>query len=162
MLVGEKVKVRWNPDFPDHVVVVHPASDPKGLRPFVVPLDVSMDALNASKEDFAEARRSRSVFMKPQRTLFRMLNHSYGKTIRDDTLGTFELRQGGEAHQRAEQAAMAAKPSREALEARARRSASRAGLDPSKIKNVARAASELSAIEAAKARILEKEAQKNS
>lgn len=162
MLVGEKVKVRWNPDFPDHVVVVHPASDPKGLRPFVVPLDVSMDALNASKEDFAEARRSRSVFMQPQRTLFRMLNHSYGKTIRDDTLGTFELRQGGEAHQRAEQAAMAAKPSREALEARARRSASRAGLDPSKIKNVARAASELSAIEAAKARILEKEAQKNS
>lgn len=162
MLVGEKVNVRWNADCPDHVVVVHSASDPQGLSPFVVPLDTSLDAMNATKDDFAEARRSRRVFTQPQRTLFKILNHSYGKTIRNESLGTLELRKTGEAHHQVEQAAIAAKPHREALEARARRSASRVGLNPQKIKNVARAAVELSGIEAAKARIREKEAQTKS
>lgn len=150
LLIGEKVNVRWNPDFPDHVIVVHPASDPHGQRPFTVPLDTRLDALNASEEDFLSAKRSRRVFTQPQRSLFRMIQHTYGKTIREDSLGTPALRAAGVAHQKAEEDAAAMKPSREAQEARARALARKAGIDPSKIKHADRAAglAELSELDA--------------
>lgn len=142
-LIGEKVIVRWNQDFPDHVIVVHPKSDPLAQNPFVVRYEPEIDAANATDEDFSEARRRRKIFLNPTRTLFRVLKHDYGKTIRDELLGNSNLRSSGIAHAEIEQGEVLAKPSREALVSKAKKSALRAGIDPAKIKNPERAAAAL-------------------
>jgi hypothetical protein len=157
-LIGEKVIVRWNQDFPDHVICVHPKSDPSGKAPFVVRYEPLLDALNASDEDFSEARRRRKTFLDPQRSLFRVLSHDYGRTIRDELLGNSDLRLAGEAHNGIERASIQAKPSREAAVSNARKSAIRAGIDPRKIKNVERAG-ELDSFEEARARLRHSEAE---
>ena len=142
-LIGEKVTVRWNQDFPDHVIVVHPKSDPLAQNPFVVRYEPEIDAMNATDEDFAEARRRRKIFLNPQRSLFRMLNHQHGKTIRDELLGSANLRRAGVAHADAVEGENQDKPTREAVVLKAKKSAIRAGIDPTKIKNPERAAIEL-------------------
>lgn len=156
-LIGEKVIVRWNADFPDHVICVHPKSDPLAQNPFVVKYEPELDAMNASDADFADAKRRRKVFLDPQRSLFRVLNHDYGRTMRDELLGNESLRSAGHAHNELEQAEAEAKPTREAAASGARKAAQRAGLNPTKIKNVGRA-SELEAYEQSRARIIELEA----
>lgn len=138
-LIGEKVIVRWNQEFPDHVVVVHPGSDPLGQSPFVVEEDRPLPAIGASSEDFATARQARKEFLTPGRALFRMLNHGYGRTVRDELLGNFTLRLAGEAHEEVVNAEVEAKPTREATAARARKTAARVGIAPEMIKRPDRA-----------------------
>ncbi|MFZ4777165.1 MAG: hypothetical protein ACOYM3_17485, partial [Terrimicrobiaceae bacterium] len=157
-LVGEKVLVRWNQDFPDHVVVVHPKTDPMAQNPFIVRHTPLIDAVNASKEDISNARSRQKSFLDPQRSIFRMLNHQHGKTIRDELLGNFNLRLAGEAHEEAQRGEVEAKPSREARVSRARKAATRAGISPEKIKRPDRAAG-LELLPDLEARILQREAQ---
>lgn len=132
-LVGEKVLVRFNPEFPDHIICVHPKSDPLGQAPFVVQAEPDLPAMSASEEEFAEARRRRKAFTSSQCLLFRALNHAHGLTVRDELLGHPDLRAAGEAHNEVEAAEIQAKPTREAATRQARALATRAGIDPAKI-----------------------------
>jgi hypothetical protein len=158
-LIGEKVIVRWNPEIPDHVVVVHPGSDPLGQSPFVVREDRAIAALDASQEDFSTARQARKEFTQPGRSLFRMLNHGYGRTVRDELLGNATLRLAGKAHEEAVSAEIEAKPTRQATASRARKTAVRVGIAPEKIKRPDRAAG-LEMLPDLEARIRQREAQK--
>ena len=159
-LIGEKVIVRWNSEIPGHVVVVHPGSDPLGQSPFVVREDRPIPALDASNEDFSTARQTRKEFTQPGRSLFRMLNHGYGRTVRDELLGNFALRLAGEAHEEAVSAEVEAKPTREATAARARKIATRVGMDPHKLQRPDRA-EELETIPDLAAELRQLEAEKN-
>lgn len=156
-LIGDKVIVRWNAEIPDHVVVVHPGSDPLGQSPFVVRETAPIPALDASREDFSTARQARKEFTKPARTLFRMLPHTYGRTVRDDLLGNVSLRRAGEAHEEAVRGHQQEGELRKMAETKVLRIAARAGFDTSKIKNVRRAAEELSGIEELEARLMAEE-----
>ena len=157
-LVGENVIVRWNPDFPDHVVVVHPGTDKHGQSPFVVMEYREVPRFNAREEEQSTARQARKEFTKPGRSLFRMLPHGYGRTVRDDLLGNSRLRAAGEAHEEAVRAEVEAKPTREATAARARKTAVRVGIAPDKIKRPERAAG-LEILPDLEAKIRQREAQ---
>jgi len=96
--------------------------------------DRAIPALDATDEHFSTARQARKEFTKPGRSLFRMINQEYGRTVRDELLGNFTLRLAGEAHEEAVSAEVEAKPTREATAARARKAAIRAGIPPESIK----------------------------
>ncbi len=55
-LIGEKVRVRFNPILPESVTVCHLRSDPQELSPFAVPLKQCLPAHDATPEQFAAAR----------------------------------------------------------------------------------------------------------
>lgn len=155
-LMEEKVIVRWNSSMPDHVVVVHPRTDPLGQRPFIVRHEPALDADKPTSEEFSAARARRKAFLKPQVSLFRMLNHGHNLTVRNELLGSAPLRQAGEAHNRVEREEIELRPAREAQATNARKLAHRAGLDPAKIKNTDRAA-ELQSFDELRARLRERE-----
>ena len=159
-LIGENVIVRWNSEIPGHVVVVHPGSDPLGQSPFVVREVLPIPALDASREDFYAARQAGKEFTQPARSLFRMLKHGYGRTVRDDLLGNFTLRLAGEAHEEAVRAEIEAKPSREVVARKARNIATRAGMNPNKIKHIERAG-ELESFNALRAKLRQREAEES-
>ena len=89
-----------------------------------------------------------------------MLNHGYGRTVRDELLGNFALRLAGEAHEEAVSAEVEAKPTREATAARARKIATRVGMDPHKLQRPDRA-EELETIPDLAAELRQLEAEKN-
>ncbi len=154
--IGGRVIVRWNQDFPDHVVVVHPASDPFAQDPFVVRENAPISA-DASREDFAVAQEARKGFDRAGRSLFRMLKHGYGRTVRDDLLGTLPLRLAGEAHEDAVRSHRQHGEIQKRAEMDVLQIAGRTGFDASKIKNFRRAAEELSGIEELEARLMAEE-----
>jgi len=156
-LIGDKVIVRWNAEIPGHVVVVHPESDPHGQSPFVVREAAPIPALDASREDFSTARQARKEFTQSARTLFRMLKHGYGRTVRDDLLGNFSLRLAGEAHEEAVRGQQKEGELQKRAETKVRQIAARTGFDTSKIKNVRRAVEELAGIEELEARLMAEE-----
>jgi hypothetical protein len=155
--IGERVIVRWNQDFPDHVVVVHPASDPLAQNPFVVRENGPISAVDASREEFAAAQEARKGFDRAGRSLFRMLKHRYGRTLRDSLLGSAPLRMAGEAHEAAVQSHQRENDLRTVAEREVLQFAGRAGLDTSRITNLPRAADELRGIEDLEARLLAEE-----
>ena len=156
-LIGESVIVRWNQDFPDHVVVVHPATDPHAQDPFVVREHAPLSALDASGEDFAIAREEGNAFTRTGRSLFRMLKHRYGRTLRDNLLGTAPLRSAGEAHEAVVRSHRRENDLRTVAEREVLQFAGRAGFDPSRIRNLPRAADELRGIEDLEAKLLAEE-----
>ena len=159
-LVGQKVIARSSQANPDHIICVHPASDPLSLNPFVVRSPKPLPALEATAEQHAESRRSRNIFLGPQRSIFSMLQHDYGRTVRDELLGNPQLRMAGEAHNQVERAEVEAKPTREAAARKARKNAISAGMDPNKIKRAERAG-ELESFDALRARLRQREAEES-
>jgi len=159
-LVGEKVIVRWNQEFPDHVVVVHPGSDPLGQSPFVVGEYREIPRFNASEEEQSTARRARKEFTQPGRSLFRMLKHGYGRTVRDDLLGNFSLRLAGEAHEEAVRGEVESKQTRDKTANTARKIAIRQGMEPSRIKHPERIR-ELESFNAGLAQLRQQEAEES-
>jgi hypothetical protein len=155
--IGDRVIVRWNQDFPDHVVVVHPASDPLAQDPFVVRENAPNPACDPTREDSAITREARKAFTRTGRTLFRMLKHGYGRTVRDNLLGTAPLRMAGEAHEAAVQSHRRESGLRTVAEREVLQIAGRAGFDASRIRNFPRAAEELRVIEDLEARLLAEE-----
>lgn len=101
-MIGDKVRVRFNPELPEHVFVSHIASDPSGLKPFSVPLFERVRAHNASNEEFARAREHQSRFVSYGRTIYRELIPKTSLTICRSDIGSPELRAAGDAHNRLE------------------------------------------------------------
>ncbi|HEY5705330.1 MAG TPA: hypothetical protein VIS96_07135 [Terrimicrobiaceae bacterium] len=157
-MTGERVIVRWNQDLPDHVVVVHPKSDPQAMKPFVVKHAPELAAMNADQDAFAAARRSQKVFTEPARSLFRALNHNYGRTLRNELLGNDPLRQAGHAHNAVEREHIELANARKSDDAKARKLAHRAGFNGAKIRDHSRAVQELEGFGDLEARLLKQEA----
>src|SRR5439155_8737475 len=72
-LIGEKVRVRYNPELPDMVSVAHIATDPNALNPFSVPLFERVPAHGATAEQFDRAREHQNAFANYGRALYREL-----------------------------------------------------------------------------------------
>jgi hypothetical protein len=95
-LIGEKVLVRFNPEMPEMVTVCHPASDPKSLRPFSVPLDKKLPAIGATADDFSAARSGRKAFTAYGKSIFRAIAPANHLTMRRDDIATPEALERGE------------------------------------------------------------------
>jgi hypothetical protein len=101
-LIGEKVRVRYNPELPEQVVVSHIASDPNALQPFAVPLFERVRAHNASSDEFDRARDHQARFTSYGRSIYRELIPKTALTICQSDIGSAELRAAGEANNRLE------------------------------------------------------------
>ena len=95
-LRGEKVRVFYNPELPDFVSVVHPRTDPKAARPFSVPLFERLPANTATPEDFARAKKDIRSFSKSGANSFRLIAPPRNLTMRNERLGTSDLRETGD------------------------------------------------------------------
>jgi hypothetical protein len=144
-LVGEKVRVFYNPDLPQIVSVTHPRTDPKAAQPFSVPLCKRLPANSATADDFAEVAEQRRKFAKYGRDSFRLIAPPSIMTMRDERLGTDELRATGtqiaeiEGGERKLQAAR--NNSRASIEQLATRQ--NLAIDPAKVRNPERVVSSL-------------------
>ena len=138
-LRGEKVEVYFNPEMPEHVSVIHRASDPRGVNPFGVSLFDRVPANTATDEDFARARRAQQGFAKYGKAAFRLLAPPAVTTLRDERSGTPELRTRGEGMAAIEREQIDLGRSRarhgEEIAALARRQ--NIGIDPKRLKNPA-------------------------
>ena len=105
-LQGEKVRVRYNPELPEQVIVSHIASDPHGLNPFAVPLYERLPAHGATSEQFARAHEQQQKFARFGQTIYRVFKPGTNLTWSSGNLGTPELRRSGEAHNRLEREAI--------------------------------------------------------
>jgi len=129
-LIGRKVKVRFNPKFPDHVVVSDPASDPQGMRPFCVGVAHSIPARNAEHEDFAIAKAQRSRFAEAGRDIFRIIDPKItNRTLSNTRLGTPEQRATGEAMNKVVSEQIEIQTKRKKLKPKARELSNRIGAD---------------------------------
>lgn len=98
-LIGERVRVRYDPEIPEQVVVCHLRTDPHERAPFIVPVSERIPAHGASKEDFRAAHETRKAFKKYGDTVYRALRPSYNLTLRDERLGSKEMRSQGALHE---------------------------------------------------------------
>lgn len=129
-LIGRKVKVRFNPKFPDHVIVSDPVADPQGLRPFVVGVAHSIPAREADAEDFAIAKAQRSRFAEAGRDIFKIIDPKItNRTLSNARLGTEEQRAAGEALSKATTDHVEIQAKRKKLKPKARELSSRIGAD---------------------------------
>lgn len=103
-LIGEKVRVRYNPELPEQITVSHIASDPLARNPFAVPFFERLPAHIATRDEFAVAREHQNRFASYARVLYRELAPSSNKTWSSSQLGSSNLRAAGEAHNRLERA----------------------------------------------------------
>lgn len=106
-LIGERVRVRFNPELPDLVTVCHLAKDPRELNPFAVGRGPAMPAIGATDADHAESKARRKRFTEYGRTVFRAIAPRHNLTIRNESLGSAESRERGNriaelAHEHAE------------------------------------------------------------
>lgn len=101
-LIGEKVRVRLNPETPEIITVCHLRSDPKELRPFSVGIDPSIPAIGATNDDHRRARARRGSFRKFGRDMYRVIAPKNNLTILDQNTGSDDTRRTGEAHIAAE------------------------------------------------------------
>jgi hypothetical protein len=101
-LIGEKVRVRFNPELPESVTACHLRSDPKELAPFAVPLKQRLPAYDATPEQFAEKRRQRKAFLAHGKTIYRTMRPVSNVTICDTSRIAAEVLESGEAHRRIE------------------------------------------------------------
>lgn len=144
-LQREKVEVYFNAEMPESVSVIHRASDPRGVNPFAVPLFKRLPAHGATAEQFAEARTHQQAFAKFGRTLFRTLTPPRNLTIRNEQLGSPELRTRGEAINRHETEAKALKSERgrHAAQIGARADRMNLSIDPQTVKSPSQTAARL-------------------
>ena len=100
---GERVVVRFNPDFPDQVVVAHAASDPHGREAIAVPVCERIPAKDATREDFRRSSITADNFFALGKTLHRVFAPKNSHlTIARANLGSADLREGGETYNRLE------------------------------------------------------------
>jgi hypothetical protein len=102
-LVGEKVRVRYNPFLPEQVLVCHLRADPRELAPFAVPMSARVPAIGATREQMREARSQAKRFLDFGRSTYRILVPKRNLTVRNEQLGSAESRARGEViieHQR--------------------------------------------------------------
>ncbi|MGI8431922.1 MAG: hypothetical protein ACR2MW_06495 [Chthoniobacterales bacterium] len=159
-LIGEKVRVRFNPEMPELVTVSHIASDPSAQNPFGVPLFEKVRAHDATSEEFRRARGDQMRFVSYGRALFRELAPKANLTIRRELLGSPELRAAGEAHGRIERESIALSNEREAARGSIEQLAARNNLsiDPAKVRRPSRVAQHISEVERLKAIVRAQEA----
>jgi cell wall assembly regulator SMI1 len=158
-LQGEKVCVRYNPELPEQVIVSHLATDPRGLHPFAVPLFHRVSAINATAEEFRNARDHQARFVSYGRALYRELPPKSNVTICHAKIGSPELRAVGEAISHLERECVALNNEREAERGEIKRLAARQNLnlDPSKVRRPSRVAKHLRSAEEWEAKILARE-----
>jgi hypothetical protein len=159
-LIGEKVRVRFNPETPEMVTVCHLRSDPKELRPFSVNIDPSIPAIDATPEDFQRARGARHAFRTFGRDMYRVIAPKFNLTVLNENTGSDDARRAGEA-------LLAANREHAALDG-ARRRDGRAAVkiaqrhnvrvDASKLQRPERALQLATSLDEIAARILQKEA----
>lgn len=94
-LIGERVRVRFNPELPDMATVCHLASDPRELNPFTVGRGPALPAVGATDEAHAECQAKRKRFTEYGRTVFRAIAPRRNLTIRNEALGSAESRERG-------------------------------------------------------------------
>lgn len=159
-LIGEKVRVRFNPEMPELVTVSHVASDPNAQNPFAVPLFEKVRAHDATAEEFRRARGDQMRFVSYGRALFREMAPKANLTIRRELLGSPELRAAGEAHGRLERESIALGNEREAARGSIEQLATRNNLsiDPAKVRRPSRVAQHLSEVERLKVIVRAQEA----
>lgn len=144
-LIGERVKVRFNPELPDFVSVCHLRSDPRALNPFAVPLDARLPAMGATEEQFHVAKAARRAFTAPARNLYRELVPQNNRTISRADLGPAEARQRGEQQNNLEREQIEIRDVRKKHSGTITKLSRRAGIaiDPAKARNPERVASHL-------------------
>jgi hypothetical protein len=154
-LVGEKVRVRYNPEFPEQVVVSHLASDPHGLQPFAVPLFQRVPASGATADEFRSARDHQARFTSYGRALYRELTPKSNLTVCHSEIGSPELRAAGEANNRLERDCIELNSERETERGEIKQLAARLNLDidPAKSRRPVRQAKYLRSIAERKAKI---------
>jgi hypothetical protein len=161
-LRGEKVRVFYNPELPEQVVVVDPKRDPKALQPFAVPLFQRVAANTAALEQFAAARQHQRSFAQYGRAAFRAIVPRQNLTLRNEKIGTADLRAAGAKLHELEREHIEVQGARTEHASEIRTRAGRAGLaiDPSKVRNPSRVRTELETADAmeAECRRLEAEA----
>lgn len=144
-LRGERVRVLYNPELPDLVSVIHPRTDPKGVKPFSVPLFNRLPATTATTEDFARARDHQRAFARFGENSFRVYLKSWNLTVRNEGLGTPELRNTGDRLNAIESAHRAAQTTRQRHRGEIQTLAARHNLDidPAKVRDPERVVSSL-------------------
>jgi hypothetical protein len=158
-LLGEKVRVRYNPELAEMVSVSHIASDPHGANPFSVPLFERVPAHGATSKDFARAREHQDAFASHGRAIYRELSPKFNRTLSDSRIGSDQLRAAGEAHNRIEREHIELTSEREANRGSIRQLAAkqRLDIDPRRVKRPDRVRQHLQSAELRRARILELE-----
>ena len=94
-IIGQRVRVRFNPELPDLVTVCHLDSDPRELNPFAVGRGPALPAIGATDEQHAEAKAKRKRFTEYGSTVFRAIAPRHNLTIRNEALGSAESRDRG-------------------------------------------------------------------
>lgn len=160
-LIGEKVRVRYNPEIPEQIAVSHIASDPRGIQPFSVPLFERVPAHGASSAEFQAARAHQTQFVSYGRALYRELVPNASFTIRRENLGSDELRASGVAHNRLERECIQLNDERAAHGGEIGRLAASRGLsiDARKVRRPARVAKHLRTAKQLEAKIAALEGQ---
>lgn len=159
-LQGEKVRVRYNPELPEQIMVSHIATDPRGLSPFAVPLYERLPAHGATNEQFAKARAQQKSFARFGETIYRVFKPTNNRTISYQELGSAELRASGVAHNRLERGAIELRGERAANADAIRNLAHRQnlGIDPAKVRKPSKTAQHLRVADELEKRIREQEA----
>ena len=159
-LRGEKVRVFYNPELPDMVSVVHSRTDPKAANPFSVPLFERVPANTATAEDFARAKTSVRAFTKFGADSFRLIAPPRNMTMRNERLGTPELREASERLNEIESEHRELQTERQRHRGNIQELASRQniGIDLERVKNPARTVAKLRENEQLLAEILRDEA----
>lgn len=104
LLIGERVLVRYNSSNPDYVLYTHPATDPQGKNPRLVPVRQMLPATTATEDDFRRAREEERVFTAGQRQLFSIVVPNYNLTrLANSDLPT-HIKEAGQAVAEAKQA----------------------------------------------------------
>lgn len=158
-LIGEKVRVRYNPELPEQITVSHIATDPHARNPFAVPLFERVRAHGATVEEFAAARQHQNRFASYGRALYREIIPQSNLTICRSELGSPDMREAGKAHNRLEREHIELTVQRDRERASIGRLAAHQNLaiDPRKVRQPERVKKHLESAERARQRILELE-----
>jgi hypothetical protein len=158
-LIGEKVRVRFNPVLPELITVSHKATDPRGLKPFAVPLFETVRAHGATRGEFGRAREHQNKFASYGRARYRELVPKSNLTICHSQIGSPELRAAGEAHNRLEREHIQLNVKRETHRRAIRKLAARQNLeiDPKLVKQPDRVVRHLQTCDDLEAKIIEME-----
>jgi hypothetical protein len=96
-LLGQRVKVRFNPEFPERVHVA-PVDDEE--HPFTVPLVQRMPARSGTRNQFEQERIGAALFVAGGRPAFLHFRPPDNLTVRNSNVGASRLHRIGEAHNR--------------------------------------------------------------
>lgn len=158
-LQGEKVHVYYDEDQPEQVIVIHPASDPKGVNPFAVPLFQRLPANTATAADFAAAKAAQRTFSSFGKATYRLIAPASNLTLQNTALGSPELRERGDKIAGLQREKITIENSRQRHRGEIKSLAARGGLsiDPATAKNPARVVEHLERASELEAEILKLE-----